>query len=464
MFRHLIATLTVAFLSACSNYGVVADRVAAYNDEVADATNQMILKNILRSAYRAPLYFSTIEKATAGSRGNLAVGVSFGPGDESGGVTLNPRLTLQDPSPASTIQVDSAQKFAQGIASGIDLKTYRLLANQGFSDALLLHLLIQEIKIGNVELVNNPKDEKNYQKFRDVLNLLIDKGIKIEGDTRSAAVGPIMNRSEAVDFIRSQGFLSERYSLKAVSKSGEILPDVKNDSFFQLHRDLTKAKVVFPKDVKPNVNILAELKNDNRAYAFTALFNESPEEINQSKEVEQLVRAALIYYKCIDDNKENPSNCKKQSTLGKVDVEFRSTLSIFSYLGAIVAKTTRVSGSDSIVNGQPAIPLENRPYFIPKESVSDEEGRILVFVVCRGALVARSLTSTSYEGERYYLPSDRNIDYGIEPDCMGSWKGQTQNDRAPDHRSSQAIAVLAQLINLNRDASELSDVIRVQSE
>ncbi|MES2045427.1 MAG: hypothetical protein V4475_16265 [Pseudomonadota bacterium] len=118
-----------------------------YNRVVADTRNQMILLNIVRSAYREPTYYTafsqiegslSLEASVSGEVANLLGGdaTAFTP-TVSGSITNAPTFTI--------VPLNS-DEFSKGMLAPIGADTVRLFLSQGWRSALLAPLIVQKVE------------------------------------------------------------------------------------------------------------------------------------------------------------------------------------------------------------------------------------------------------------------------------------------------------------------------------
>jgi hypothetical protein len=148
--RRLIWTLSLALLTAgCSLSTAINHQALDYFDANDTAANQIILLNIIRARYGAPLHFSELSQI----RGQLSVGASasatfpFGPFSHA---TTVPRrlgtlgLTVSS-APSFDISSLDTKDFTQGVMTPITPQTVEFFLDEGIDSRMVLLLLVSGI-------------------------------------------------------------------------------------------------------------------------------------------------------------------------------------------------------------------------------------------------------------------------------------------------------------------------------
>jgi hypothetical protein len=132
-----------ASLAGCSLGGGIARHSAAYNTTVEQATNTVLVTNILRARDRAPLHFSAIG-AIHGAL-SLSAGLGYDLSDVSGLPSALPAL-FASTNPSFDIGPLDRQEFARGLIRPIDPGLFRLLSERRVPDQFLVHLLVSRFE------------------------------------------------------------------------------------------------------------------------------------------------------------------------------------------------------------------------------------------------------------------------------------------------------------------------------
>lgn len=206
--RWTSALLSAALLSGCSTMSVdFSDWAGVYSKAVEKAQNENLLMNMVRAAHQQPLYFTTIP-VVSGS-GSVSAGASLNAG-YGPAANYTPRLFnwLTNPaasqvSPGLNLGVQSGfnfnmasldnAEFLTGLLTPISPSAMHFYTSQRIPRELLFHLFIERVDlVGKTQtdsFVNDPT-QKNYSKFIETLNLLLELGITTESGAFAVPVGP----------------------------------------------------------------------------------------------------------------------------------------------------------------------------------------------------------------------------------------------------------------------------------
>lgn len=141
LVRPLAAALSLLVLAGCEST-TMRDQTIAYNEAVADSTNQFFLLNVLRARDRFPLYYtrSTGNSASQGTAIGAAVEVDNWhalPSALAGGSGSNT---------VSMANLDD-QKFMRGVLTPVPLTTLAFYLDQGWPKEVVLSMFIARIEI-----------------------------------------------------------------------------------------------------------------------------------------------------------------------------------------------------------------------------------------------------------------------------------------------------------------------------
>lgn len=152
-----VATAALAALlsSGCALSGGIARHSVDYNNTVEQATDGVLLLNILRARDRVPLHFSAI----GAINGSFELSAGFGYNLTGASVNNTLPAILGSTSPSFSIGPLDRQEFARGLMRPIDPGVFRLLSDSGLPDQLLVHLLVSRFGDGATGRVvrNDPR-------------------------------------------------------------------------------------------------------------------------------------------------------------------------------------------------------------------------------------------------------------------------------------------------------------------
>ncbi|HEX8191333.1 MAG TPA: hypothetical protein VF552_00390 [Allosphingosinicella sp.] len=137
-----LAAAALMLAAGCTATGSARDAGVSYNRAFADARNEVLLLNILRTAAREPMQFSTINQVTGAPRPGAQITIPFSNillgGDES----INPTVGLTARNPSITIIPLSSREFMRGMAAPIDFALADHLIAQGWHPEIVLGLAV----------------------------------------------------------------------------------------------------------------------------------------------------------------------------------------------------------------------------------------------------------------------------------------------------------------------------------
>jgi hypothetical protein len=149
------ALIAVAFLSGCSMSQDIGRHSVAYNGTVEQATNAVLVLNVLRARDRMPLYFTAIGAIHGSLTASAALGYDLSAVANN---AVLPAL-FGSTSPSFDIAPLDRQEFARGLIHPIDPGLFRLLSERGLPDQLLIHLLVSHFEDSETgqTVSNDPK-------------------------------------------------------------------------------------------------------------------------------------------------------------------------------------------------------------------------------------------------------------------------------------------------------------------
>ncbi|MEM0987531.1 MAG: hypothetical protein AAGK00_01525 [Pseudomonadota bacterium] len=482
----LRAVFAVALLcvSACQHYGTIAERSLTFNEQVASATNKVLLLNIVRASFRERLEFSGISSGSAGAQfdGTLTFGAAALKDFLQSTTNLNAQLNVKDPRPSFDLEVNNTQDFMQGLARQIDVTTLQLLLESGFPPELVFTLLVDSISVSletdggkkiDFRCRNSPRIRRIDRvcdgfpiSFDKILRGLIARDLSFT-KTSPSSVGPALSVAGA-----------HRYMVSSAAFGTDLKA---KDGRYQLEQGGggTVLTARLPSRSVWQQDALSDAQRVNRLFGFRPDLETSAAPPS--------------------DVKGNPSDPTSLQAKG-VDIRFklRSTIAVFRYLGQLSAEVTRKSDAyiPYVLSSPVFYPLRPDPsergvcddqmvgYFnavdlmeaveafcgsgpVGKPDLDGLERRVinrqrlpagdrpptlesphLVFLLCLGGLRENEIPYASVDrgAVLYWLPSDRGS--GKIPVCR-------TESLEMDNRSAETLAILGQLLALNRKAEKV---------
>jgi hypothetical protein len=185
-------------LSACVGADIYSDRATLYNEETSSSKSDVVLKNILRAANNVPLQFTDIStiSGTASSSFMLGSGIPVANAIAS---TISPSASISG-GPTFSVANLNNQEFYQGLQNPLSNQLVSNLVNTGYSPYIVYPLAFSEIEInrGNQRIVwNNYGNKSSVESFRNILKVLLEKGLTFEQVEDNVVLGPSLTTSEA---------------------------------------------------------------------------------------------------------------------------------------------------------------------------------------------------------------------------------------------------------------------------
>jgi len=202
-------------LGACAFERTIGEHAIGYNRTVEQATDALMLMNILRARDQAPLHFTTIGNI----RGGFSVGASLGYDGSTGlGSGLVGGLSGSS-NPGFDIGPLDRQEFARGIMRPLDPALFRVLWDRNMPDQLLIYLLVSRFDEGpgGRRAINDPALRRALSPeqrsacaargldapppcdpFQAVVDQLTANGpLVFNGYTRFVPIGPRLSQAQA---------------------------------------------------------------------------------------------------------------------------------------------------------------------------------------------------------------------------------------------------------------------------
>lgn len=460
--RAILAAMVVVLLcTGCAFRRHVAGMAIEHNDFVAQTTNRQTVLNILRAREREPMHFTSFASVSGKAQGTARVGfnTSVFAGDpetvtnstvtktgtegalidtsttRTRAETLNPGVTSVTPSAEVSVTtgtdfilgVEASEKFYRGIMGPLSPGIVSYYLRQGFPPDLLSHLVIRRIEIQ--ARITGP-DGRQHQ---------IPLGAFDNSPDELATAQTDEERSQAGAF---------EELMRCWQLSYNLIP--------------APSPAVGPPEV--------------RDFAL-ALAATGDQECEKETELRQSVASWW---------RAQPAPMSRQSP-GQNAPPF--TPSIAPATGTIAVTATPPNDREQVTQGVGGSGLETlySGNFFNGTLPSGYRGEIIIYITLRsvegilyylGEYVRNPDTSpklryrTCPEHQRYCLPIIRIVDASqVRPDMRFvdlTYRGNSyavpmagRELNADGGRSSQAISLVQQLLNLHRSAADLPGVIRV---
>lgn len=416
-----LATIFFILLSGCTGLPPAADKAVLFNKAVEDSSNQLVLLNVLRASQRMPVYYTRLSNLQSVGALKSSVTSTFQLGPRSVD-TFGLSIPFgADQTDTVGLQVLDDQKFIQGILDRTKPETLAFYLAQGWPEDLLFHLFIERIEIErtyfdkaikpsvqnacdgatgrqNIVVDNNPFG--GLACFQSVIRLLEDSFRLGLVERKSFKPAGITVRSESAAFATpvvealKAGFVLKRFAVP------RPLPKDPKHTECALAVGKLISTTTFQVDPPSKGGFIpdtSELIAINKNFARSLP--------NKDGVVRLTIEGAgtSVGDDCAEKTQEAPP----------MAFYLRSPDSMIYYLGEIVR------ASQVVENGTTVAPVK----------VRSSKGPVDLFRVLRGDNSAA--ISVDFQGTTYSIPPTYPAD---------------------DHRSTQVITLLNQLITLQKDA------------
>jgi hypothetical protein len=217
-----VPLLCIALLSGCAFRPAVTADAVSFNRSVEDASNRLILMNILRAAMRMPMQFTELTKVT-GSIGGKATFPFTLPFDGKGG-EAGPSFEMSGSDSFDILNL-STQEFMNGIMSPVAPSLFRHFWDQGWTKDLLLHLFVHEARVGNRELQNDPSNARELADFTDWVSCVVNSDPQLLSESKRAEQ-PIVEGIENVSAEEAVAALEKGFRLERHGSRFALYPIV----------------------------------------------------------------------------------------------------------------------------------------------------------------------------------------------------------------------------------------------
>ena len=161
------AAFLLATLAGCAAVQSTEQVVSRYNQAFANSRNEMLVLNVLRSAAREPLQFSTMGNVTGQVGNGGQITIPFTNLIGGGATVVSPSLQITDAvNPTITIVPLGAREFANAVLTPIDAEAIQLFLHSGWDAEFLLPLIVGGVVCPDGRLLLNSgeyEDEEGNQ-------------------------------------------------------------------------------------------------------------------------------------------------------------------------------------------------------------------------------------------------------------------------------------------------------------
>ncbi|HEY0027506.1 MAG TPA: hypothetical protein VGC35_06520 [Allosphingosinicella sp.] len=266
-----------ATLTGCAGAFSTREAAVGYNRAFADARNEVLLLNVLRTWAREPMQFSTIASVNGGVRTGAEFSLPFTNIILGGEDSISPSLKVNPRNPAVTINPLGSKEFMQGMSRPASVDLIDSLVTQGWDRPTVLALTIGGVSCpvpnGTAEKVkmNFGEDIAEDARFWNVFSNSMQFSAELEDAAEVTSLR--MNSKDAAEFLtRGAGEGRKIASVKAVAGNeadvivkvvGSGTSNVKGLSFTSICNDErasgNEGIGVIPRSPQGMIRYLAEL-------------------------------------------------------------------------------------------------------------------------------------------------------------------------------------------------------------
>jgi hypothetical protein len=440
-----VAALGFAALATqgCITHRNIATSAITFNKAVEEAQNQMLLLNALRASERRPMYITGISQVTGSVHTDVGVGLSipFGKDKDLNSASLGANYSE---SPTFSVPVLDTQEFVQGFLTPIKTGSLAYYWDQGWPRSLLMHLLVQRIKVRaetpssdgkpphseEYDFENYPdaSDESlcQFRKFGRIVGEYLGLDPELGGPRFENRISP----PRKLEPLLTREQLGDLDNLIAADKAGYQIE--KEGDLYRVHQQSSALALV----VGNLDSLLAAARREKQPGRLCSQGRQETEAMTDQDTAgdEEGVAGTTAQLRQVRGQVTTYSEGEDQKGTGqpKVTVELflRSPEAVLYYLGQLVRFETKwPKAPDICVQGR------RLPIFVGRERGLDcLSGPVLV----------------TYEGRRYLIPDET----GEGEDCNEA-TGSGIPLGCTAGRSMQALSLLNQLIGLQKSAKDL---------
>lgn len=367
MLRIAISIILAAALGGCAVTKSTEDIVLDYNKSFAATRNEMLLLNVLRSAAREPMQFSTMGQVqgTIGNGGQLTIPINNLIGGKN---IISPSLQLTDSvNPQVAIIPLASKEFAEGILRPIKTDTLQLFMHNGWDPQFLLPLVVGGVVCPDGRLLHNSGEYLDFQGSRRSSDAF-RRFFKRAAQTISIKSGHV---EKPVRYTFTLGAKEALAALKDGAGTGYAVVEVKDlaDGQKSVTVESARTQVVSGVDVDLLCNDLADVSRSPEGL--------QPDYSDLPGAVEIRNRGSETF----------PGCCRAEAGRRPGRLVFRSAASIIHYLG----ESHRVRFKESTVD---------RDSLLYTNAYGDEQ---VLFRADWGLTNDRKAVSVTFHGQPFYV-------------------------------------------------------------
>jgi hypothetical protein len=406
----LLVAFGTSSISGCSPLDVYAFRAVQYNFEAEETQNQVILLNILRSSLHRPMEFTEITSIVGGNSANGNASFNFPVGFRlPTGVTTGTAGGSVGGSTTFTVPVLDTQEFYQGLLNDIQPSLLAYYLQTPFvSKDVVLNLFIERIVVHRTDAEcrhshattcerdfrNNPTNQEDIGLFQTFINYLLSRQVSAE---------PVKTKPKS-QTIKATGATIN------ISGSSDSSGGGGGATTFRL--------CFSPRNPAPDIPSTALCGNaspsggGNTQIAAVTNLKEMKFSPDLAEAMLRVIEGVNVTQPCRRDVRFNDEYRYDESVRAfcnqpiEITLQFRSTGSIFNYLGQIVSEEEQkyfypLYGRSTFGRSPDTWP----PCWI---TLTDSRCKPIILVRAGGA---PALVSIAYAGSLYAVPGPPELSY-----------------------------------------------------
>ncbi|MEM9557963.1 MAG: hypothetical protein AAGC60_27135 [Acidobacteriota bacterium] len=413
-------------LSGCSFSRTVAEHSIRYNQAVGEAHDQQLLLNVVRAKDRLPMHFTSISEV----RGSLTSTFGTKPDAKFGGdatdvYALAPDLSFRS-NPTFVLGTLNSQEFMKGILTPVSLETVNYYLEQGWPIDLLFYLLVESVTFPKPPLEDNKSELQGVADLVKVANGV--SGLKavwgIEqfslwtseedrpapaGSDRAGSRANSSDQAELAFRALATWLVRHPEKVRVEKKFSPFGPALQAKSIDELVRAANSKRNLALSTNGTNVLLCSS----------TLVLSISDPTKWPTPTCSQETGGDTEGFRLYDAASESPKDVgesQKDEAAGRLVL--RSPHGILYFLGELARRTTRNEAAIRLPGGE------------------------ILFTVQRGRAAAGDASIKIELGDQtYYVPSNGELD--------------ASDPESPAGRSMQSLALVSQLLSLQKKAKEL---------
>jgi hypothetical protein len=200
--------LGILLFGSCTAVDEFSPRAVTYNLAVERAQNQTLLLNVVRSALRRPMQFTTVQSVTGTASESGTVQLTLPFGNRTPLSPNNLQLTgTANGGPSFAVAVLDTQEFYRGITQPISGQLIDFLLNEGYPRSLVFYLLTSQIDLVGADhrqlkrIRNYVLRDPEFSDFQKTMDFLIKVGLTTKSYMAETGYGPNLTHAEAAKMV-----------------------------------------------------------------------------------------------------------------------------------------------------------------------------------------------------------------------------------------------------------------------